>query len=139
MPVPDQSEPSDCPFAESTDFKWTKDAFRMLDSGDLLGEVISSDGVVRSRVWGPCPGCKHPLDDRQTHTAVTNVFGGEWRSPADGPADPDATASGVEYYQVDVSCGCMKTHDGAPADRTGCGISFRVELGVQMGKGSNRP
>ena len=71
--------PPDEPYHESTDYSWTETAFDMLERHDLHGEVVSRDGIVRSRVWGPCPRCKHALDDRQTHTAVTNLMGGEWR------------------------------------------------------------
>jgi hypothetical protein len=72
--------PPDEPFQESTDYSWTEKAFDMLERGDLHGEVISRDGVVRSRVRGPCPRCLHGLDDRQTHTAVTSLMGVGTRS-----------------------------------------------------------
>ena len=71
--------PPDQPYQESTDYRWTETAFESLERDVLHGEVISRDGVTRSRVWGPCPRCDHSLDDRQTHTAVTNVMSGEWR------------------------------------------------------------
>ena len=73
----------DVPYQESVDYLWTEKAFGMLESGALHGEVVSRDGVIRSRVWGPCPRCQecgHEIDDRQTLTAVTNLMGGEWRS-----------------------------------------------------------
>lgn len=54
--------------------------------------MIVSRGIVRSRVWGPCPACGHDLDDRQTHTAVTGVFGGEWRDTARGDDGTGAAA-----------------------------------------------
>jgi len=31
---------------------------------------------------------------------------------------------------VDVSCACGHAHPGAPADASGCGVSFRVEFAV---------
>jgi hypothetical protein len=136
-------------YEESTAPRWTNDAFEMLQKGELLGEVISSDGVIRSRVWGSCPRCKHFLDDRQTHTAVTNVFGGALRGADTGVPDtrvpdtgvPDAGTEDDEfsYYQVDVSCGCQDVHAGGPGDRTGCGASFRVELEIQAGRNNTRP
>jgi hypothetical protein len=123
-------------YEESTDFKWTEKAFMTLDKGKLHGEVIVSRGIVRSRVWGPCPACEHDLDDRQTHTAVTGIFGGEWRDTA--RVDGGSRAGTPAYYQVDVSCGCGHAHPGAPAERTGCGASFRVELLVRTDEGSDQ-
>jgi hypothetical protein len=121
--------PSARRYEESIASKWTEIAFEKLKGGELHGEVIASRGIVRSRVWGECPACGHHLDDRQTHTAVTSAFGGEWRGPAHG--DDDSGEAGPAYCEVDVSCGCGHAHPGAPADRTGCGASFRVELLVR--------
>jgi len=129
----DSTTPSDEPYHESTDFTWTEKAFGMLKRGELQGEVTSSRGIVRSRVWGPCPRCQHHLDDQQTLTAVTNLPGGQWRGrsadvsdqAADGQAEPT-------YCDVDVSCGCGDSHSGAPEGKTGCGVSFRVELLEQV-------
>lgn len=134
--MPAEDAPSDCSYEESTAFKWTEEAFEKLENGKLRGEVIASRGIVRSRVWGECPACGHDLDDRQTHTAVTGVFGGEWR----GTARRDDGTGGAEpaYYQVDVSCGCGHAHPGAPAGRTGCGASFRVELLMQPDESSDQ-
>ena len=131
----------DQPYHESTDYSWTETAFHMLEHDDLQGEVvISQDGVVRSRVWGPCPRCRHVLDDRQTHTAVTNLMGGEWRGPSvSGPGQPGDSDPGPQYFPVDISCGCGDSHSGAPAGTTGCGVSFRVELAVQPGGSSGQP
>lgn len=124
--------PPDEPYHESTDYSWTETAFDMLERHDLHGEVVSRDGIVRSRVWGPCPRCKHALDDRQTHTAVTNLMGGEWRGPGGaGLGQPGAGAAGLSFFPVDVSCGCGDSHPGAPAGKVGCGVSFRVELPLQ--------
>jgi hypothetical protein len=141
MRIRARSAPSDEVYEESADPEYTKQAFKSLRDGDLVGEVISSNGVVRSRVWGPCPRCKHNLDDRQTHTAVTNVFSREWRyTPGTRSTDEDAATTGLTYYQVDVTCGCAQSHSGAPAaGRTGCGASFRVELEIQADSRDGRP
>lgn len=125
--------PPDEPYQESTDFRWTEKAFGMLERGELHGEVVSPHGIIQSRVWGPCPRCRHILDDQQTLTAVTNLPGGEWRGG--GAVAPDQSGrgdTGPKFYDVDVSCGCGDRHSGAPEGKTGCGVSFRVELPEQL-------
>jgi hypothetical protein len=116
-------------YQESADYSWTEKAFEMLERHDLHGEVISRGGIIRSRVWGPCPRCEHDLDDQQTHTAVTNLMGGQRRDPSGtGPGQLATGDPGPVFFQVDVSCGCGTSHVGAPGGRPGCGASFRVEL-----------
>ena len=138
--MPADTAPTDDPYHESTDYAWTEMAFDMLERHDLQGEVLVRDGIIWSRVWGPCPRCRHTLDDRQTHTAVTNLMGGEWRRPADaGLSPPGADGTGLTFFPVDVSCGCGNSHPGAPAGQTGCGVSFRVELSLQLASGSSQP
>jgi hypothetical protein len=125
---------ADVPYEESFDYQWTEKAFGMLESGALHGEVVSRDGVVRSRVWGSCPRCQecgHELDDRQTLTAVTNLMGRDWLTTRGPGSDSGGEASPV-FVPVDVSCGCGKNHGGGPAGSTGCGVSFRVELPMQQ-------
>jgi hypothetical protein len=119
-------------YEESSDFSWTEKAFEMLQSGTLHGEVLSRHDIVSSRVWGNCPRCGHPLDDQQTHTAVTNLMSRTRGRRKAKPSEGLGEDAGVRYFDVDVSCGCEKTHDDAPAGRTGCGVSFRVELPVQV-------
>lgn len=133
----DAAPPSE-PYDESAEYSWTEKAFAMLECDELHGEVVGRDGIVRSRVWGKCPRCGHALDDRQTHTAVTNLMGGEWR----GPAGAETGVSGsegrqVQFFPVDVSCGCGNNHAGAPAGGTGCGVSFRVELPMRSARSSD--
>ena len=131
----------DEPYHESTDYSWTEKAFEMLEQNNLQGEVvISRDGIVSSRVRGPCPRCRHVLDDRQTHTAITNLMGGEWRGPGGaGPGQRRDKDTSPVFFPVDVSCGCGDSHSGAPAGTTGCGVSFRVELPVQPAGTSEQP
>jgi hypothetical protein len=123
----------DEPYHESTDYSWTEKAFEMLERSDLQGQaLISPDGIVHSRVWGPCPQCQHVLDDRQTHTAVTNLMGGEWRRLGDASPGQSVDADAdLPFFPVDVSCGCGDSHSGAPPGTFGCGVSFRVELPLQ--------
>jgi hypothetical protein len=128
--------PPDEPYQQSTAYLWTEKAFDMLKRDDLQGEVVSRNGIVRSRVQGPCPRCWHALDDRQTHTAVTGLMGGQSRGPdGAGPGQRADSETGLMFFPVDVSCGCGDTHPGAPAGTTGCGVSFRVELPLQPADG----
>jgi hypothetical protein len=126
-----QEEPSAKAYRLRNDLRWTEIAYDMLvkDDPDLRGEIVSHEDVIRSRVWGPCPYCGHDLDDRQTHTAVANLMGTERRGIA-----PDETERDVEprFFAVDISCSCMVPHPGAPAGTAGCGVSFRVELPLQV-------
>jgi hypothetical protein len=125
--MPDDSTPPDEPYQESVDYSWTVKAFDMLECDDLHGEVVSYDEIIRSRVWGPCPRCGHTLDDHQTHTAVTNLI--ERRGRGGGATGEHAReVTGPAFFDVDVSCDCGNSHPGAPPGRTGCGVSFRVEL-----------
>lgn len=111
----------DSPWQLENAFEWTEKAFDDMESGRLKAEATVRDGVLSSRVWGRCPRCYGQLDDRQVHTAVTNTLAGGTRG-SDTPADePDLVA-------IDVSCGCGRTHPGGPTGKTGCGVSFRVEL-----------
>jgi hypothetical protein len=132
------SAPHDEPYHELVDYSWTEKAFEMLERDALHGEAVSRDGVVGSRVWGPCPRCGHELDDRQTHTAVTNLMGGEWRTSGGASTEqPGGGDDGPVFLAVDVSCGCGDSHSGAPPGTTGCGVSFRVELPLQVAGSSH--
>lgn len=134
-----RAKPSEEPYQESTDYSWTEKAFGMLECGDLQGEAASRDGVVSSRVQGPCPRCRHALDDRQTHTALTGLMGWQQRGPdGAGPGQPGDSEAGLVFLPVDVSCGCGGSHPGTPAGTAGCGVSFRVELPLQAA-GGGRP
>jgi hypothetical protein len=121
------------PYRELADYSWTEKAFGMLERGDLHGQIISRDKVISSRVWGPCPRCGHVLDDRQTHTAITNLMYREWRITGEtSGGQPDSGGASEQYVPIDVSCGCADSHRGAPPGTTGCGVSFRVELPLQL-------
>ena len=123
----------DEPYRELVDYSWTDKAFEMIERDNLHGEVVSHDGVVTSRVWGPCPRCGHQLDDKQTHTAITNLMSGQWRTRAGvGTAQTGGEDADSAFFPVDVSCGCGDSHLGAPPGTTGCGVSFRVELPMQF-------
>lgn len=126
--------PPECHYEELTDFEWTEKAFKMIASGELHGLVIN-DGIVRARVWGQCPRCRHLLDDDQALTAVMNVPGG-WNSRGTViPKQPGSQAGEPRYRDVDVTCSCGYSHPGAPKGTKGCGVSFRLELLEQTGDG----
>lgn len=110
-------------YEPSADFGWTVKAFELLNSGGLFASAFVADGSIASHVWGACPRCKHPLDDRQEHTALVSGVG---RTGDTGhlPAGPPPAA----VLKVDVACGCGRTHPGAPENTTGCGVAFRIEL-----------
>lgn len=133
VPSPDER------YLESVDYAWTEKAFEMLEHDELQGEVISGDGIIRSRVSGPCPRCRHNLDDRQMHTAVTNLMGAERRGLwGDRKAAGGDAAAEPSFFPIDVSCDCTGNHPGAPAGKTGCGTSFRVELPLQTAADGGR-
>jgi hypothetical protein len=106
-------------YERTTAFIWTECAFDLLEIGTLRAEVEEPcPGLRWSHVWGPCPRCRHPLDDWQPLSAVTGLVS---RS---GSAEHDI----AEIESIDITCGCGTGHLGAPNGMTGCGVSFRVEL-----------
>lgn len=108
-------------YERTTAFVWTERAFEFLETGTLRAEIQQSrPGVHWSHVWGQCPRCRHRIDDWQPLSAVTGLVGG--RRP------DSATRDTPDVEPIDICCGCGTTHPGAPADTTGCGVSFRVEL-----------
>lgn len=131
---PEDDQSAEEPFQELMGYEWTERAYHMLERGELRGEAISRQKIVRSRVWGPCPRCGHDLDDRQTHTAVIGIMGAETRGGTvrGGGSDEEAP------FEVDVSCGCSGPHSGSPEGTTGCGVSFRVALSLQRADGNSQ-
>lgn len=108
-------------YEKTTAFGWTERAFELLEAGQLRAEIERPHpGVRASHVWGQCPRCGHHIDDRQPLSAVTGLTGS--RRPESSAAD----TANVEV--IDVDCGCGSVHADAPADITGCGVSFRVEF-----------
>jgi hypothetical protein len=119
--IEDAETASDKRYEKITAFEWTERAFELLGTGKLGAEIQQRrPGVRWSHVWGQCPRCGHRIDDWQPLSAVTGLVGG--RRP-DFAADDTA-----DVETVDIGCGCGTTHPGAPADTTGCGVSFRIEL-----------
>jgi hypothetical protein len=57
-------------------------------------------------------------------------MGVEWRHAT--LADKSGLESGPVFFSVDVSCGCASDHLGSRANQTGCGVSFRVELSLNI-------
>jgi hypothetical protein len=117
----DSSADSAQRYEKTAAFAWTERAFELLESGRLRAEIRQPrPGVLASHVWGRCPRCGHDIDDWQPLSAVTGLTGS--RQP--GSTTRDTT----DVEPVDINCGCGTVHSGAPADITGCGVSFRVEL-----------
>jgi len=109
-------------YEKTTAFVWTERAFELLETGKLRAEIQEPRAGARwSHVWGQCPRCGHYIDDRQPLSAVTGLVGSR---------RPETFTHNivVDVEPVDVGCGCGTTHSGAPADTTGCGVSFRIEL-----------
>src|SRR5215472_13382277 len=102
------------PYDERSDYSWTEIAFELLDAGTLRGEVTAKGDVAWSRVRGPCPRCKHGLDDEQTLTAITGL----------GPVTRGSRNAVPDYLAIDITCACAERHAGAPDGVPGCGVSF---------------
>ena len=134
----DDAQPVDEPYHELVGYSWTEKAYGMLEREQLHGEAISREGIVRSRVWGPCPRCGHALDDRQTHTAVPSIMGTERRTRGWPGWGRETQEEADSPFEVDVSCGCSDAHSGAPPGKTGCGVSFRVALPLQLADRNGR-
>lgn len=98
---------------------WEQQALDYYRSRQLQLQAFSTDGVVSVQIWGTCPRCRHNMDVQQTLTAPVVTYRGGWKGVASkGPADVPAS--------IAVGCGCGLTHNGAPKDTTGCGLSFRL-------------
>ncbi|MEV4167463.1 hypothetical protein [Nonomuraea dietziae] len=110
------------PYLKTSAYEWTARAFEMLEAGTLTAAVFATDGIVSTRVEGPCPRCTHHLGDRQTASAVSSLL-------PDERGLGDATATG-NVVQIDVTCACGEPHAGAPEATQSCGVSFRIELEV---------
>jgi hypothetical protein len=123
-------EHADVPWRPLSDFDWTKRAFERLIDHRLRFDLGTRDDVVSTRVWGPCPRCEGPIDDRQVRSAVALIGTGRGQDPTFTP--------GPERIPVDITCGCGRVHPGAAEGITGCGVSFRVELTRSDKAGDNQ-
>ncbi len=52
-------------------YKWTKDAFQLLQAGELSAEVRTDHDVRSAVVHGECPRCSHDVHFTQILDAVT--------------------------------------------------------------------
>jgi hypothetical protein len=96
---------------------WTQRAKDLYQSGQLRVAPFNTNGVVSVQIWGTCPRCAHSLDVQQTLTAPLVTRGG-W--PHIGKQNTE-----IPPYVL-VGCGCGVSHDGAPSQVTGCGVTFRL-------------
>lgn len=112
------------PYDDSEDDEWTEEAFDALKRGDMKAELSKFNGVVSSRVQGPCPRCGHRLDDQQTHSALPSLLAAKRGTEATGTDDD-------KYYAFFVTCHCTYQHPHAPEKTTGCGVSFTIESLLQ--------
>ncbi len=108
-------------YSPSAAFKWTEQAWQMLQNGTLHARLYDTDDVLSAHIWGPCPRCAHDIDERPTLTAVlTDTTRSIW-----GEGGGQVVDSPVP---VDLRCNCREEHPGVPKGTSGCGVSFRVEL-----------
>ncbi len=102
-------------------YKWTKDAFQLLQAGELSAEVRTDHDVRSAVVHGECPRCSHDVHFTQILDAVT----GESMTTLGATTAP----ASAEYQQLTVECRCGAEHLGRPKGVThGCGINFRVDV-----------
>ncbi|MDT0544507.1 hypothetical protein [Streptomyces lonegramiae] len=120
MPTPEHK--SSEPWERSSDFIWTGKAYDLLEQDLLHAEISFAGGVLSSRVWGSCPRCAGPLDDRQVLTAISDFIASR------GTAAEESSGGEPALVAVDVTCHCGVLHPNAPEGSLGCGVSFRVEL-----------
>lgn len=112
-------------YENSADEVAAQQAIRFYQSGQLQVQAFDTEGVVSAQVWGVCPRCGHDLNVQMTlSTPIVNARGGFelWSTLVRRQAPPSA---GIPHT-VEVGCGCGHTHPGAPAQVTGCGVSFRL-------------
>lgn len=96
---------------------WAQQALELYKQRRLQVRAFSTEGVVSTQIWGPCPRCGHELDIQMTLSAPLVTWRGGWPSAGrrNAPGVPD---------NIKVGCGCEVAHTGAPGEITGCGVSF---------------
>ena len=119
------------PYQNTADETSGRNAFELYQRGELQVQAFDTDGVVSAQVWGPCPRCGHELNIRMTlSTPIAGLRSG--RSVWAALTRRDVPGTSGKPGAVEVGCGCGYTHPGAPERVTGCGVSFRVELPLQL-------
>ncbi len=108
-------------YQRSTDFRWTKRAFELLETGALSVEFHPDDNSPdHADVTGDCPRCAHRIQFQRTLTAVLD------QGTRGLQTRPDPVAG--RRYTIDVVCSCTVDHEDAPPNVTGCGAVFRIEV-----------
>ncbi|MEU2062671.1 hypothetical protein [Streptomyces sp. NPDC013455] len=118
------------PWAAISDFIWTDRAYDLLERKLLHAAAQVADGILTTKVWGPCPRCSGRLHDVQVPTAIGDVAGSR------GGTEETTAMPEPRVVVVDVTCGCGVAHPDAPEGTMGCGVSFRVELVAEDGPAS---
>lgn len=133
-------------YEQTSDYRWTETAFRLLESGALTASVTASDNVSSAVIEGSCPRCVHQFTDRRPLTAVTNGLGASRAGlPGSSGTDLGDPAGVYETVVLDVTCSCGLAHPprepGTPdaGAAGGCGVSFRIELAADHGPADRRP
>lgn len=105
-------------------YKWTDDAFQLLNKKKLHARLIDQAGVTIAEASGECPRCH---DDVSFTMELDAPLPGTTR----GLGEPSLAAPSrtMEYVPFDVVCHCRGNHPGRPDGvEKGCGIIFRVEV-----------
>lgn len=110
------------PYDNTADARWARAAMDLFRSRRLQVAPFDTAGVVSAQVWGTCPRCGHDIDVQPTLTAPVPEGRGLWaaligRTTSSRQGIPDS---------VEVGCGCVRPHPGAPDKVLGCGVSFRL-------------
>jgi hypothetical protein len=93
--------------------------------GRLHVRAFDAEGVVSAQVWGTCPRCGHDLNVQMTLSAPVVIARGGFGLWATLTGRQAPSPTGIPDT-VEVGCGCGHYHPGAPAQVTGCGVSFRL-------------
>lgn len=128
---------ADVGYENTADEKWARQALDFYRRGELQVLAFDTDGVVSAQVWGTCPRCGHEMNVQMTLSAPLiglRTGRGLWGALT----RRDLPASSGIPDSVEAGCGCGQAHSGAPAELTGCGVSFRLPTAPADGTSTSR-